>query len=52
MAKTSAVSVRVTEETKLALEKAAVEDGRSVASYVDRLLTSHLRDEGYLQKQK
>jgi predicted HicB family RNase H-like nuclease len=50
MAKSSAISVRVTEETKQAVEKAAEEDGRSVASYVDRLITAHLKDKGYLDK--
>jgi len=50
MAKTSAISVRVPDTTKQAVEKAADEDGRSVASYVERLLTSHLKDKGYLPK--
>ncbi|TBN46997.1 Arc family DNA-binding protein [Paracoccus sediminis] len=50
MAKTSAISVRVSDETKQAVEKAAEEDGRSVASYVERLLTTHLKKEGYLPK--
>lgn len=50
MAKTSAISVRVTDETKMAVEKAAEDDGRSVASYVERLLTLHLKEKGYLPK--
>jgi|TARA_Y100000815_G_C12985787_1_gene365973 hypothetical protein len=50
MTKNSAISVRVTEATKLAVEKAAEEDGRSVASYVERLLTAHLKEIGYLSK--
>lgn len=50
MAKSSAISVRVTEETKQAVEKAAEEDGRSMASYVERLLTTHLKEKGYLPK--
>ncbi|MFC3087895.1 DUF1778 domain-containing protein [Tabrizicola soli] len=48
MAKTSAISVRVSEETKQAVEKAAEADGRSVASYVERLLTAHLKEQGFL----
>jgi len=40
----------VTEETKKAVEKAAAQDGRSVASYVERLLIAHLKEQGYLQK--
>lgn len=50
MAKTSAISVRVADETKLAVEKAAEEDDRSVASYVERLLIAHLKEKGYLPK--
>jgi uncharacterized protein (DUF1778 family) len=50
MARTSALSVRVTDETKQAVEKAAEADGRSVASYVERLLVAHLQDKGYLTK--
>jgi uncharacterized protein (DUF1778 family) len=50
MARTSAISVRVTEETKKAVEKAAAEDDRSVASFVERLLIAHLKEQGYLQK--
>lgn len=50
MVKSAAISVRVTENTKQAVEKAAEDDGRSVASYVERLLTAHLREKGYLSK--
>ena len=50
MAKTSAISVRVTEETKKATELAAQEDARSVASYVERLLIEHLKEKGFLLK--
>jgi hypothetical protein len=48
MAKTSAISVRVPDAVKIAAEKAAAEDSRSVASYVEKLLTEHLKAEGYL----
>ncbi|WCR01068.1 DUF3408 domain-containing protein [Paracoccus aestuarii] len=48
MAKTAAISVRVSQETKEAVEKAASNDDRSVASYIDRLLVQHLKDTGYL----
>ncbi|WP_422028502.1 hypothetical protein [Roseovarius sp.] len=50
MAKTSAISVRVNDETKAAVEKAAEGDGRSIASYVDRVLVAHLKELGYLPK--
>ncbi|MUZ63500.1 YlcI/YnfO family protein [Agrobacterium vitis] len=50
MAKTSALSVRVPDEVKEAAEKAAKDDGRSLASYVERVLVQHLKDKGYLPK--
>lgn len=49
MAKRSAISVRVSDELKQAAEKAASDDGRSVASYVERLLAAHLTEKGYLR---
>lgn len=49
MAKTSAISVRVSDEVKQAVEKAAEDDGRSIASYVERLLNAHLKEKGYLK---
>ena len=49
MPKTSAISVRVSDELKKAVEKAAAEDDRSVASYVERLLSRHLTETGHLK---
>jgi hypothetical protein len=48
MAKTSAISVRVTDLVKAAAERAADEDHRPLASYVEKLLIEHLKSEGYL----
>jgi hypothetical protein len=48
MAKTSAISLRVADEIKKAVEKAAAADDRSVASYVERLIVSHLKENGFL----
>lgn len=48
--KASAISLRVSDEVKAAAEKAADDDGRSLASYVERVLTLHLREKGYLPK--
>jgi hypothetical protein len=48
MAKTSAISVRVSDQVKAAAEKAASDDSRSVASYVEKLLAEHLKAKGYL----
>ena len=50
MPKTSAISVRVSDVVKAAVEKAANEDDRSIASYVERLLVAHLKKGGYLPK--
>lgn len=50
MAKTSAISVRVSDEVKEAIEKAATDDDRSTASYVERLIVAHLKEKGYLPK--
>jgi len=51
MTKTSALSVRVTDDVKAAVEKAAAADSRSAASYVERLLIAQLKKDGYLPKQ-
>ena len=42
------VSLRLPPEVKAAAEKAAKEDTRSLSSYLEKLLTDHLRSEGYL----
>lgn len=48
MVKTSAISMRVSDAVKAAVEKAAADDGRSLASYVERVLILHLKEKGYL----
>jgi predicted HicB family RNase H-like nuclease len=50
MARTSAISVRVDDEVKTAAEKAAKEDRRTLANYVEKVLADHLRKSGYLKK--
>ncbi|KAA1052950.1 ribbon-helix-helix protein, CopG family [Azospirillum argentinense] len=50
MARTAAISVRVEDEVKAAVEKAAKDDGRTVAQYVERLLIAHLKEKAYLSK--
>ncbi len=42
------VSVRLPPEVKGAAEKAAREDTRSLSSFLEKLLTDHLRAKGYL----
>lgn len=43
------VSFRLPSEVKAAAEKAAKDDTRSLSSYVEKLLTEHLREKGYLK---
>ena len=50
MQKTSAISVRVSDALKKAVSEAAQDDGRSIASYVGRIITAHLIENGYLEK--
>jgi hypothetical protein len=44
------VSLRLPPKVKAAAEAAAKADTRSLSSYVERLLTEHLRKSGYLKK--
>lgn len=50
MKKAAAISVRVAEPVKEAMERAAEEDSRSVASLAEKLFVEFLRKNGYLQK--
>lgn len=52
MTKTASLSFRIDPAVKAAVEKAAEEDGRSIASYVERALADHLRAKGYLKEAK
>jgi hypothetical protein len=47
--RTAPLGLRLKPSLKSALEKAAVDDHRPVASYVEKLLTEHLRKKGYLK---
>jgi hypothetical protein len=47
MVKTSALSFRVAEDMKAALEKEAAADDRSVSSLVERILRTWLEQRGY-----
>ncbi len=42
------VSLRLPPEVKSAAEKAAKNDTRSLSSFLEKLLTDHLRAKGYL----
>ena len=46
--KTSQVNLRITPTLKDAAEKAAAADQRSLTSLIEKLLTEHLREKGYL----
>jgi hypothetical protein len=50
MAKEGWLSVRVPAATKKAIEKAARDEHRSVASQVEKILTDWLREREYLAK--
>ncbi len=49
MAKTTPLGVRVSSETKEALEKAAKDDMRSMASLIEKILVDWLKAKGYLK---
>ena len=48
MAKTAALSVRIPGEIKVALDRAAADDHRTVASFVEKAVADALRARGYL----
>lgn len=48
MTKSAAIAFRVEPEIKTAAVQAAVDDHRSVASLLEKLLVEHLRSTGYL----
>lgn len=50
MAQTTPIGVRVDEETKAALKRAADDDDRSQASMMERILKQWLREHEYLPK--
>ena len=52
MVRDSAISVRVSDEVKAAAQKAAANDVRTLASYVEKVLVEHLQSAGYLPKPK
>jgi hypothetical protein len=47
--KTVPVGLRITPSLKDALDRAAAEDERPLASFVERVLTDYLRKKGYLK---
>jgi len=48
--RTSPLGLRIMPSLKAALEKAAADDHRPLASYVEKLLIEHLTAKGYLKK--
>ncbi len=49
MTRSASIGIRVEPDLKAAVEKAAKDDGRTVAQWIERLMTSELRDKGYLR---
>ena len=52
MVKSESLGVRVEPEIKAALERAAADDHRSMASLIEKILAEFLRDHGYLETPK
>ena len=50
MARTAAIGIKIEPALKEAVEKAAADDGRSMAQWVERLIIRALREQGYLPK--
>ncbi len=50
MVRTAPISFRLELGLKNALEEAAKDDMRSVSSMVEKILTTYLREKGYLPK--
>ena len=48
--KTAQVNLRIDPKLKALADKAAADDQRSLTSLVEKLLTDHLRERGYLKK--
>lgn len=42
-------TMRISEELKAAIQAAALDDRRTMAQYVEKVLTDHLTKEGYLK---
>jgi hypothetical protein len=47
--RTVPLDLRITPTLKAAIDKAAADDERSVASYIERVVSEHLRKKGYLK---
>lgn len=47
-----ALHFRVTQQVREAVDRAAMEDGRTVSQYANRVLEEHLRERGYLSDAK
>jgi hypothetical protein len=48
--KSAQVLIRIQPSMKEAAEKAAVDDRRSLSSFIEKLLADHLKKKGYLTK--
>jgi hypothetical protein len=48
--KSATLNLRIDPAIKIAAEKAAADDQRSLTSLVEKLLADHLRKQGYLKK--
>jgi hypothetical protein len=45
----ASVSIKTLPDIKAALERAATDDDRTMAQYLERVLVAHLTEKGYLE---
>lgn len=50
MVRSTSIGIRLSDEVKAALEKAARDDHRSISSYVELLIMANLKAKGLLPK--
>lgn len=50
--KNNAISIRVDDQIKAAIERAAKDDARSITSYAEKVLMDDLKAKGYLGQAK
>ena len=50
MVRATSIGIRISEEVKAALEKAAKADRRTISAYVEILITADLEAKGFLAK--
>jgi hypothetical protein len=52
MVRTASIGIRVEPRLKAAAERAAADDHRSLASFIEKLMIEHLEAKGYLERER